>query len=317
MSGPRILVIRLGAFGDVIHALPAVASLKHSIPHSRITWIVEPKWSVLLQDNPYVDSVILFDRGTLGGLRTAWSRLRDPRLRFRGRFSRPDQVRFGGIRCARRSHLRVRLGSCARVDGIVVLFESRSAARLSCGGAQSRSGGRRRSVEPVATHSHCLPASPKIRYRLARSFWRVRWPVGAPSSGRSNTTRNSRSICAGATTAAGPERGTCNASAWRAGPCFGFARIDRCDTACNRGGRRRQRPTAPRGGSRKAWRRHLRPYRPRATRPVRSNHYRVTQSEGSHQLQTHVGAGFEHARYLAGASLECARTRTGTTGQSR
>jgi heptosyltransferase-1 len=82
MSGPRILVIRLGAFGDVIHALPAVASLKHSIPHSKITWIVEPRWSVLLQDNPYVDSVILLDRGTLGGLRTAWSRLRDPGFDF-------------------------------------------------------------------------------------------------------------------------------------------------------------------------------------------------------------------------------------------
>jgi len=82
MSGPRILVIRLGAFGDVIHALPAVASLKHSIPHSKITWIIEPRWRVLLQDNPYVDSVILFDRGTLGGLRTAWRQLRNPGFDF-------------------------------------------------------------------------------------------------------------------------------------------------------------------------------------------------------------------------------------------
>ena len=58
MTGPRILVIRLGAMGDVIAALPAVASLKHSIPHSKITWAVEPKWSVLLEGNPYVDSVM-------------------------------------------------------------------------------------------------------------------------------------------------------------------------------------------------------------------------------------------------------------------
>ena len=52
MNGPRILVIRLGAMGDVIHALPAIASLKHSIPHSKITCIIEPKWSVLLDVNP-------------------------------------------------------------------------------------------------------------------------------------------------------------------------------------------------------------------------------------------------------------------------
>ena len=82
MSGPRILVIRLGAFGDVIHALPAVASLKHSIPHSKITWIIEPKWSSLLQDNPYVDSVMLFDRSTIGGLRASWRQLRDPGFDF-------------------------------------------------------------------------------------------------------------------------------------------------------------------------------------------------------------------------------------------
>ena len=56
MNGPRILVVRLGSMGDVVAALPAVASLKHSIPHSRLAWVIEPKWSMLLQDNPYVDS---------------------------------------------------------------------------------------------------------------------------------------------------------------------------------------------------------------------------------------------------------------------
>ena len=82
MSGPRILVIRLGAMGDVICALPAVASLKHSIPHSRIAWIVEPKWSTLLEGNPYVDSILLFDRRTLAGLRGAWRQLRDSHFDF-------------------------------------------------------------------------------------------------------------------------------------------------------------------------------------------------------------------------------------------
>ena len=76
MSASRILVIRLGAMGDVVAALPAVASLKHSIPHSKITWVIEPKWRPLLDGNPYVDSVILFDRRTLTGLRRAWHELR-------------------------------------------------------------------------------------------------------------------------------------------------------------------------------------------------------------------------------------------------
>jgi heptosyltransferase-1 len=80
MNGPRILVVRLGAMGDVIAALPGVASLKHSIPHSKITWVVEQKWSQLLEANPYIDSVILFDRKTVAGLRKAWSELRSARF---------------------------------------------------------------------------------------------------------------------------------------------------------------------------------------------------------------------------------------------
>ncbi len=80
MNGPRILVVRLGAMGDIIAALPAVASLKHSIPHSKIVWVVESKWSALLEANPYIDSVLLFDRRTLAGLKKAWTDIRSARF---------------------------------------------------------------------------------------------------------------------------------------------------------------------------------------------------------------------------------------------
>src|ERR1700687_4548393 len=75
-SGPRILVVRLGAMGDVIHALPAVASLKHSFPGSHLTWVVEPRWAVLLDGNPFVDRVLVLDRTSGGGLLRAWRELR-------------------------------------------------------------------------------------------------------------------------------------------------------------------------------------------------------------------------------------------------
>ncbi len=76
MSGPRILVVRLGSMGDVVAALPAVASLKHSLPDSRLTWLIEPKWSVLLQGNPYVDALITFERRTFSDWSKAWRELR-------------------------------------------------------------------------------------------------------------------------------------------------------------------------------------------------------------------------------------------------
>jgi hypothetical protein len=50
----RILVVRLGAMGDIVHTLPAVAWLKQSHPDSPLTWLVEPRWAPLLEENPYV-----------------------------------------------------------------------------------------------------------------------------------------------------------------------------------------------------------------------------------------------------------------------
>jgi len=77
----RILVIRLGSLGDVIHALPAVASLKHSFPRSHLSWIIKPQWVPLLEGNPYVDEVIPYQR-TAAGLADAWRRLRRERFQL-------------------------------------------------------------------------------------------------------------------------------------------------------------------------------------------------------------------------------------------
>ena len=74
--GPHILVVRLGAMGDIIHALPAVASLKHSFPGSRVTWAVEPKWVDLLEGNPFLDGIAPILRRRLSDVFDTWKRLR-------------------------------------------------------------------------------------------------------------------------------------------------------------------------------------------------------------------------------------------------
>jgi len=76
LSGNRILVVRLGAMGDIIHTLPAVASLKHGFPGSHLTWAVAPRWACLLEGNPFVDRLLLIDRTTRAGLARAWRELR-------------------------------------------------------------------------------------------------------------------------------------------------------------------------------------------------------------------------------------------------
>ena len=76
MDNARILVVRLGAMGDVLHALPAVASLKHSFRGARLTWLVKPQWAPLLEGNPFVDRLVLLRRDFPAGLYRTWRDLR-------------------------------------------------------------------------------------------------------------------------------------------------------------------------------------------------------------------------------------------------
>jgi lipopolysaccharide heptosyltransferase I len=81
-AGPRIMVVRLGAMGDIIHALPAVASLKHSFPGSHLTWLVEAQWAPLLERNPYVDRIAILERRNPGAWMRNWRKLRTERFDF-------------------------------------------------------------------------------------------------------------------------------------------------------------------------------------------------------------------------------------------
>lgn len=64
----RILVIRMSAFGDVIHALPAVAALRRGFPRSRLSWLLRPEWTPLVAGSPAVDEAIAAPRRSLGVL---------------------------------------------------------------------------------------------------------------------------------------------------------------------------------------------------------------------------------------------------------
>jgi lipopolysaccharide heptosyltransferase I len=57
----RILIIKLGSLGDVVHTLPAVAALKKAYPQAEIDWLVEKKCSILLARNSLIHDVIEVD----------------------------------------------------------------------------------------------------------------------------------------------------------------------------------------------------------------------------------------------------------------
>ena len=52
----RILIVKLGALGDVVHAIPVAAALRRSFPAARIDWLVGPKHREIL------DLVSVIDR---------------------------------------------------------------------------------------------------------------------------------------------------------------------------------------------------------------------------------------------------------------
>lgn len=44
----RLLIVRLGAMGDVIHGLPAVTALRAAFPDAMLGWLIEERWAELL-----------------------------------------------------------------------------------------------------------------------------------------------------------------------------------------------------------------------------------------------------------------------------
>ena len=43
----RILIVRLGAMGDVIHALPAVTALRAAFPEAMLAWLIEERTALV------------------------------------------------------------------------------------------------------------------------------------------------------------------------------------------------------------------------------------------------------------------------------
>ena len=68
MSAKSILIIKPGSLGDIIHTLPAIASLREAHPHAEITWVINPELAPLLRGNPDVDHVYFTQRGEFRGL---------------------------------------------------------------------------------------------------------------------------------------------------------------------------------------------------------------------------------------------------------
>jgi len=62
VAAQRILIVLLGAIGDVTRALPLLERLRRGYPNGHIIWAVEPPAAPLLLHHPSLDALLVFDR---------------------------------------------------------------------------------------------------------------------------------------------------------------------------------------------------------------------------------------------------------------
>jgi len=79
----RILIVKLGSIGDIVHTLPALAAIRKAIPDAEISWVVEHRAAEILRDNPILDRLIEVDTKALRRGLVSGETLRAPRQQLR------------------------------------------------------------------------------------------------------------------------------------------------------------------------------------------------------------------------------------------
>ena len=59
----RVLVVRLGALGDVLRTLPAVRLVGRALPRATLWWAVDDRWRAVLEGEPDLEGLVCLPRG--------------------------------------------------------------------------------------------------------------------------------------------------------------------------------------------------------------------------------------------------------------
>jgi heptosyltransferase I len=79
----RILIVKLGSIGDIVHTLPSLAAIRRALPNAEISWVVERRSTEILRDNPILDRLIEVDTKALRRVLMSGETLRAPRQQLR------------------------------------------------------------------------------------------------------------------------------------------------------------------------------------------------------------------------------------------
>ena len=115
----RILIVRLGSLGDIIHAVPAAAAIRRAYPNATIDWLVDARHAEILELVPVINRKIAIQTSNA---RSMWSVLGElRRTRYDAALDLQGLLKSAGL---------ARLSGAARVIGFPVGLLREGAARV-------------------------------------------------------------------------------------------------------------------------------------------------------------------------------------------
>ena len=73
----RVLIVKLGSIGDIIHTLPSLAAIRGNFPDAEVSWVVEERVGKILRGNELIDNLIEIDTRSIRGGKAIDDILRD------------------------------------------------------------------------------------------------------------------------------------------------------------------------------------------------------------------------------------------------
>jgi len=173
----RVLIVRLGALGDVVHAIPVAAALRRAWPQARIDWLVSAKHRDILDLVPVIDRrLVVNDRGDAAGGTSLVAAVRELR---RARYDVAIDLQ-GLIKSA----LLARLSGAPRVLGFSASYAREGLARLFY--TDVFDPGRGGLYDPRETR-HVVELNLGVLALVGITSARAEFPIEAPPSAAART----------------------------------------------------------------------------------------------------------------------------------